>query len=330
MSLPPAVETRAMIHGYAFGSAGQATRLDWDAVKSAPIRDGRRSWIHLNRLHPEVQRWLRTTSGLEPIEADVMLEEDTRPRSLRHGDAILLNLRGVNTNEGARPEDMIALRIFVHKDTVLTMRAYPVLAVSDLLAEIEAGRPPTSSGELVTFLAQRLTDRIDSVITTLDEEAAGYEDILLGGETTLPKTVLANFRRKVLHLRRYIVPQREALAHLVRDNDDLFSQNDLLALRETSNQITRLAEDLDTVRERSTVLQEQIVEQRAEAMNERLFVLAIISAIFLPLGFFTGLFGVNVGGMPGVNSAIAFTLLCLSMLGILGVLLLIFKRMRWL
>ena len=72
-----------------------------------------------------------------------------------------------------------------------------------------------------------------------------------------------------------------------------------------------------------------IAERRGEEMNQRLFVLAIISAVFLPLGFLTGLFGVNVGGMPGVDSSVAFTLLSLAMAGCAVGLLALFKRIGW-
>ena len=65
-------------------------------------------------------------------------------------------------------------------------------------------------------------------------------------------------------------------------------------------------------------------------MNQRLFVLAIISAVFLPLGFVTGLFGVNLGGMPGAASPLGFTILCVIMGAVTAGLLFLFRRMRWL
>ena len=100
--------------------------------------------------------------------------------------------------------------------------------------------------------------------------------------------------------------------------------------REIGDRVTRIGEELDSIRERSLVLQEQVVEERSERMNQRLFVLAIISAVFLPLGFVTGLFGVNLGGMPGAASPIAFTALCVGMTVVTLGLLLLFRRMRWL
>jgi len=57
--------------------------------------------------------------------------------------------------------------------------------------------------------------------------------------------------------------------------------------------------------------------------------LAVVSAIFLPLGFLTGLFGINVGGIPGANSSWGFAFFCLVLCGVIGLIFFIFKRNRW-
>ncbi len=84
------------------------------------------------------------------------------------------------------------------------------------------------------------------------------------------------------------------------------------------------------VRDRALLLQEQLVEERAEAMNTRLFVFSVISSVFLPLGFITGLFGVNVSDMPGKDSPAAFAFLSIGtavfFLGIVW----LFRRLKWL
>ncbi|WP_158085779.1 zinc transporter ZntB [Henriciella aquimarina] len=320
-----------LIFGFEFDEAGGVRRLDWAEVSSGPAAPatGRR-WLHLNRLSPAVRQWLTETSGIDEVIDDALLQEDTRPRCLAHGDGLLINLRGVNLNEGSEPEDMIAIRIWMTAEVIVSLRAFHIKAAQDLRDRIMAGEVPASNGVILAELAERLTDRIEPVVSELDEQADEYEDTLLEPGATLPKTALASFRRKVLTLRRYIIPQREALAHISREGQHLFDASQTLQLREIADRVTRIGEELDMIRERTMVLQEQLIEERSERMNQRLFVLSIISAIFLPLGFVTGLFGVNVGGMPGVGSPLAFTLLCLGMGGLTVTLFFLFRRMRWL
>ncbi len=286
--------------------------------------------MHLDRKSDEARDWFETISGLDPLIVGILFQEDTRPRAARYENGILLNLRGANLNPGAKPTDMISIRIWATDGLVITTRAHPIRAIDDLADLYRTNKPPATHGDLVTFIADRLTFRLEPIVAKLEEEADELEEDWLDQNTPAPKQKLAHFRRSALSLRRYIAPQKEALSSLVREGGDFLSDEAKLRLREIQDITTRLAEDLDLARERAVVIQEQIVELRAEAMNQRLFVLAIISAVFFPLGFFTGLFGVNIGGMPGVESPHAFALFCAALVILTGGLLYLFRKADWL
>ncbi len=136
----------------------------------------------------------------------------------------------MNLNEADKPEDMIALRMWASSNRLLSLRAYPIKAVQDLRQQIETGRPVTSTGRLVADVAEGLVARIEPVVADFDDRVDGYEESLLEADAKLPRTALAEFRRAVLSLRRHIVPQREALAQLLREGSDLLGQNEQLRL----------------------------------------------------------------------------------------------------
>ena len=71
------------------------------------------------------------------------------------------------------------------------------------------------------------------------------------------------------------------------------------------------------------------MEERSDLMNQRLFVLSILSAVFLPISFVTGLFGVNLGGIPGAGSPAAFGILIVSLVAATGIMLAVFRWRRW-
>jgi len=89
-------------------------------------------------------------------------------------------------------------------------------------------------------------------------------------------------------------------------------------------------EELDALRERLISVQEEHDVNIAQRQAHHGYVLSMAAAIFLPLGFLTGLFGVNVGGMPGINSPWAFAILSLAMIGLAALMYLILKWVRWL
>jgi len=76
--------------------------------------------------------------------------------------------------------------------------------------------------------------------------------------------------------------------------------------RETIDHLIHFIEDIDSIKDRAIVCQEELTNSLTEQMNNRMFVLSVVAAIFLPLGFLTGLLGINVGGVPGAENNNAF------------------------
>nr|WP_321361087.1 zinc transporter ZntB [uncultured Hyphomonas sp.] len=304
-----------MIFGFGFDEAGLHTPLTWDDVLEGAHSKYKRVWIHLDRHSAQAQGWLYRKSGLDRLTVQALLQEETRPRAARYGQGYLINLRGPNLNEGADVEDLVTLRMWAAEDVLITVRARPVRSAFDVREMVEEGEIATSTGALVAGIADRLTDRMEVVLEDFDDEADRYEDELLDPKASIDRSVLPEFRRRVLQVRRHIMPQREALGTLVRDGaqSGLFSDQDLLFLRESADRITRLTELVENIRERSTVLYEEAIQNSTEETNQRLFVLAILSAVFLPISFVTGLFGVNLGGIPGSSNPVAFFTLVIAL-----------------
>lgn len=325
----------AFIFGFDFLPDGGIGRVDWDRIKptaACPTLGWR--WLHFNRLSPETREWLEESSDLDEAVISALLQTETRPRCAPYEDGLLLNLRGVNHNPGAEPEDMISVRIWATSNLVISMRSYPVKAIHEVREE--TGRdPPTSPGHLLARIAAKLVDYIDPVVEQLKDEADEFEEIMLDGKGRLSPRDLAEFRRTILMLRRYVQPQTDAMSQLQREarmhrsGAPAFDDDDQVILRDTTDHIIRISEELDSIRERAAVLQDQVVGRRQEQLNQRLLALSIVSAIFLPLSYVTGLLGMNLAGIPWAHEPWAFggvvAATCLLGVGVLGFL----KWKRW-
>ncbi len=319
------------LFGFGFDAEGHATPLTWAGVLHGDHLHYKRTWLHLNRHSHQTNGWLIRKSGLDRLTAQALLQEDTRPRATRHGSGFLINLRGVNLNPGEALEDMLSLRMWASETLLITMRSRRIQSARDVAEMVQEGMAPNSTGGLVAALANSLTERMEPGITAFDEEADRYEDELLDPKIRLSRSVLPEFRRRVLQVRRYIIPQREALTQLVRDGatSGLFSEQDIQFLRESTERVTRLCELIENIRERSTVLQEEVIQESTEETNKRLFVLSILSAVFMPISFVTGLFGVNLAGMPGAQNAGGFWMLSGSLVCVTAGTLLALRWKKW-
>ena len=285
--------------------------------------------MHLDRTHPRAVAWLEGAAGIGELAREALLAADTRPRATPYDGGLMLNLRGVNLNPGADPEDMLSVRLWVRPGLAVSTRRFPMLAVRDLRAAIEAGHGPTGEGSFVVLLALRLLDRMGPVLQGLDERLDDLEESLLERESGELRSALRGFRREVVQLRRYIGPQREALAALALADLAWLEAADRHRLREALDRVTRYVEDLDAERERAALLADELLGLLSERMNRTMYLLTVVAALFLPLGFVTGLLGINVAGLPGTDTDWAFVAVCGMLVGLCGVELWLLRRLKW-
>lgn len=270
------------------------------------LEDGAR-WHHLRADVPGAHKYL-SQLGLDNWLVDALTAPETRPRSLSHEGGTLLVLRGVNANPGSDPEDMVSLRLWFSKELVITVRrkGRRLLSIQDVREMVDSGKGPKSAGGFVAALCERLTDRIGDFVDSIDESLSQFEaDSMAADSPVLNRLMLAGTRREVAAVRRYLAPQRDALEAVVRTRTTL-SDDDAYVVRDQADRMVRYVEDLDLARERALVLQEELQNRIAEQQNSRMYVLSMVSAIFLPLSFLTGVFGMNIGGIPGIENINAF------------------------
>lgn len=314
---------------------GEATGIDGaDPAPVAPPGAALR-WLHLDAGAPGFQDW--ADRRLPRIAAATLGQAETRPRCTIFEEGMAVNLRGVNLNPEGRTEDMVSLRVWVGERLVVTARLRRLMTMDAIRDDCRAGRGPTSPGAFLARVAKGLTDRAEEAMADLEERTDAMEDqSLVEGQEVDFKEIVA-LQRAVIMIRRFSAPQREAISRLASLGQDAqsagiesFAAEDHVRLSETANRAIRLVETLETLRERLMVIQTHVDARAAQRRERQGYVLSVAAAIFLPLGFLTGLFGVNVGGMPGTSSPAAFAILSLAMVLVGAGLVWFFRSRDWL
>jgi zinc transporter len=274
--------------------------------------------------------WLSRQGYMDDL-VEAMTTIGTRPRSVEVAGGHLLVLRGVNTNPDAEVEDMVSIRLWFTPHLVISARRADrrLMAAQDVRKQMEAGSAPGTPGELVVMIIERLADRIGDAVDNIDDRLTTLETNIAELNIKTGRRDLSALRREAAAIRRYLAPQRDALDALYRTRGILLDA-EAHDVREQTDRTTRYVEDLDLARERAMVMQEELQNRVAEQQNARMYVLSIVAAVFLPLSFLTGVFGMNVAGLPGTEYNNAFIILAFAMGG-LGVGLLAWMRWRrWL
>lgn len=289
--------------------------------------DGTYRWWHYDMDDPAFAPWVQ--AQLPPVPASALLQKETRPRCDPYEDGLMLNLRGINMNAGSPADEMISLRMWVAAGVLITVRRRKVFVIDEIRKSCEAGDPPPSPAAFLEILIAGLVQRVETHIDTIEKLTDFYEDDL-EDDSTAPPRDLPETRRAIIRLRRYLEPQRHALTRLVGLDLPIVPEPSSFALRELANRATIAVEELDELRDRLTTIQDEHDTNVAQRQARHSYVLSVAAAVFLPLSFITGLFGVNVGGMIGAAHPHGFAILSLALLG-LGVITVIFlKIVRWL
>ncbi|MDH5516645.1 MAG: zinc transporter ZntB [Gammaproteobacteria bacterium] len=320
---------KGLIAAYQFDGQGGGKALDWSDIDNISTAD-KLCWIHLDYTSPDAENWLKEKSGLDDLVIAALLSDDPRPRSAAMKDGLLVILRGVNLNPGADPEDMVSIRLWINDRQIITTRRRKLLSVADVCDTIEQGIGPCSSGEFLASIASRLVERMSVVVQDIDDKTDLLEGQVLAEQSYQLRSDISKLRREAISLRRYLAPQREAMSRLFNERAEWLSDTDRLRLREAADNVMRYIEDLDAIRERAIVIQEELISHISEQMDKRMYVLSMVAAIFLPLGFFTGLLGVNLGGIPGADDKGSFFVFCGVLLAVVFLQVLLFRKMKWL
>lgn len=322
MITPSSSSTHGLIHALKLTQQGSASAAELTA-------DGDATWLHFDAADPETSQWLRSEGGLNMVAAGALTTEETRPRVLRRGDNLVLTLRGVNRLPGADAEDMVSLRIWTNGSRLISARLRPLQSTDRLVDELLSGEGAnTIPGLLVDWVEYVVDDMADS-IASLELDVAAAEAAIDDADPTSTRQSIVVLRKRALQFRRYMAPQREALSRLSTETPTWLDEYHRVRLRDIADRLMRYIEDLDQIRDRAILAQEELAARLADEMNHKTYVFTIVAVLFLPLGFLTGLLGVNVAGVPGVDEPQAFNYLIASCAAMMLALLAYFKWQRW-
>mgnify|MGYP000504177443 FL=1 len=266
---------------------------------------------------------------IDLLAADTLLAGDSRPRVMAHAESLLLNLRGVNLNAGSDATDMVSIRFIITKTRIVSVERRPLRATKDIAEHLRTQSASNSSAGFLAWFALSLAERMGPTLNDLSDKVDDLEEKGDDDIHALDRSLLAELRRDVISLRRFLAPQRDALNSLSMQTFQWISERDRLHIRSAADQTTRITEELDTLRERCTVIRDHLTDHRAETMNRNMMVLSVVAAIFLPLGLISGMMGINVGGMPWTENPFGFWYVC-GIVVICGILqMLFFRLLKW-
>ena len=309
--------------GFSFDDAKEI-QFDEFAKAQKPV------WGHFHLYHRDTIDYLRRKSGLEEFVVDAMIAEETRPRFVEvNNTGFLVILRAINFHPDRENDDMVSVRLWIDEKRVISVVKKSLKSADEIAELFHKGTGPKSIGEFVVLLTKHILNHMEPVIGEIDECTENWEEELPEGEHHEIFSSLSDARKQVLGLRRHLAPERDVIFQLGHSHMTFFTKLEARQIKELHERATNYVEELDHIKERIATLIDELRSRLATHSNRAMYMFSLVAVIFLPLTFLTGLFGINVGGIPGSDAPFAFAIFSTIMLAIAFGLVWFFKRIRW-
>ena len=317
-----------LIYGYHIEPEKEPEKLEIEKLDSVKSKKGY-DWLHMCALEEKTREFLEEKTDLEPVIIDALMDEETRPRALIKGDGALIILRAVNLQEGEDPEDMISIRMWIDDDKIISTRKRDIKAINDIIDLINLGEPPATTGDFLVTITDRLYARMEPYFIDMEDRISKAEELVALGKANDVSQDISIARKRAAIFTRYVTPQKTLLGNLLKTDFKWLNDEHKEHLNESKEMVIRYVEELQEIRDRSQILNDELNNEHGRRLNNITYIFSVAATIFLPLGFLTGLMGINIGGMPGVESGDAFWIFTGICALIIVVQVALFKKLKW-
>lgn len=284
-------------------------------------------WLHFSLRDNRARTFLEHRAPVPEEARATLVEPSVRVHLQMLNDSFIVVLGDLHHDFDADPDGFGVLRVYVSRDLMLTCREHRLTCIDRLRQHLATEEIAANPFELFEQLIRELVEGFARVSVNLSDEVDDAEDQILAGHVKDHRAELGRVRRLLARLRRHVNANRSALLPLPKRLDMLDSEQ-RLGLREAIELLDSVGQDLELVTERARLLQEELAGRQGEATNRNLYLLSILTTTMLPITLITGIFGMNVGGLPFALSDHGFWSVVLLMIGtVLGTLLFL-KRSR--
>ena len=314
-----------------------ATRLEERRVEQIseclpPVDETLLTWINVVGLHdPAILEDMGQCFGFHPLVLEDILNTEQRPKMEDFGDYVFIVLKMITPNEeGELEPEQVSL--ILGPRYVISFQERQADDFQPVRQRLQSGGRLRRMGAdyLAYSLLDTIVDRYFDTLEGVGEQMETLEEELLAQPT--PKTLqqIHRLKQSTILLRRSVWPLREVIGALERGETPLVQDATQLYLRDLYDHTIQVMDSIETYRDMLSGMLDIYLSTISNTMNSVMKVLTIIGTIFIPLTFVAGIYGMNFQYMPELSWRWAYPLVWLIMLAVATVMVIFFRRKRWL
>ncbi|MBT2186814.1 transporter [Sphingobium sp. H33] len=285
-----------LIWGLDFGAQGAVPVQQCDSPQAGPFR-----WLHLNLADQGTRRWIEEAAMLPPTVRELLLSAESHQRALVDGDTVGCVLhdfeRDFDVTDTARVGTM---RLALTPSLMLTTRLHPLRSADIARNRLSRGVAATGPAQALDLLVSAITENIADISRKLSADVQEAEDAFLDGHHPPAPRDLIAIRRRLAQIHRLLSGMRVVFHRLEQDED--LPEPLLPTVEKLAQSLQSIDADILSVQGQLRLLREDLDDQAAQRTNQNLYMLSIVTALMLPATLVTGIFGMNTGGLPFIDT----------------------------
>ncbi len=255
-------------------------------------------WLHMNLSHASAETWLRGLEQLPDSFFEAMQGGSRASRILRDGNTLIAVINDVAFDFAFDATDISTLWLCAGERLVVTARKHPLRSVDRLRMAVKSGTSMPSTTSLLLHLVGDQADELSQIVRRAADRVDDIEDEVLAGNFDRHGAELAGLRRFMVRLQRLLAPEPSTLARTLSSAPAWIRGEDIQELQRAHDEFAQVLRDVASLQERTKLMQDEAAAKVAEANNRSLFTLTAVTVLALPINLVSGMFGMNVGGIP--------------------------------
>lgn len=292
------------------------------------------TWLNiegLNNIEPieSVGRIL----NIHPLVLEDILNTHQRPKFEEHDDYLYIVLKRLSVENQALSIGYEQISILVLNNLVVTFKEKKDEFFAPLKQRLRnsSGRFRTMGTDYLTYaILDTIVDQMFFILDSIDESIETTEEKLLTNPASEALTNIQQIKRELVYIRKSFSPMRELLAEILRSDTTLVHEKTRIYFRDVYDHVLRITETVESHKDMLSGLLDIYMSSVSNKMNEVMKVLTVFASIFIPLTFIAGIYGMNFEYMPELKWKWAYPTLWVSFISIPVVLIIYFKRKKWL
>lgn len=291
------------------------------------------SWIDIDGRDVNIIQEINTHFGVHPLVLEDIVNRGQRPKIEDYDTYLFFVLKMIHFDAKNNDIDSEQIGLVLGENFVISFQEREGDIFEPIRVRIREGKGrirKMGADYLAYALFDAIVDHYFLVLEQLGGEIDQLEEELLEKlEQDMPLRI-HKLKSQMIYLRKHIWPLREVLSHFERGDSQLVKKETRIFLRDVYDHTIQINETIEALRETLSGLHDIYLSSISNRMNEIMKILTLFAAIFIPLTFIVGIYGMNFENMPELKMKYGyFTLLTIMALLGLGMFF-FFKKRKWL